>query len=238
MKNLIKLLVDNQKSGAASVRFDGAAGAANVYLKGPISADYGASAAALRAAFAEAGGADVTLNVNSPGGDVFEAREMQAVITGYAGKVSALIAGVAASAATFVTMACDDVAMLKGSRYMIHNGWSICMGDKLAMAAMGGLLEQFDGELAAEYAAKTGATVAQVVAWMNAETWFTADQALEAKFVDRLVENTRNEKLGGMWNLSAYANAPAREADPAPPALDYVAIHAANRQRMRLLEIA
>lgn len=234
MKHLIQLLVDNVAKPHA-VRFEAVAGAAHVYLKGPISADYGVSAADLRAAFGQAEGGDVVLHINSPGGDVFEGREMQAVIASHAGKVTALIEGVAASAATIVSMAANQVQMLRGSRYMIHNGWSIALGDKGAMRAMAELLDGFDSELAAEYAKKTGVDAAQVALWMDAETWFNADQAVEHGFADAIVENTKNEALHGLWNLSAYANAPADEPPPAP---DYAAIRAANERRLRLFAIA
>ena len=233
MSDLIKLLIEN-KERPASVKFSAVAGAANVYLKGVIAADYGASAADLRAAFDEAGGADVTLHINTPGGDAFEAREMQSVIAGYAGKVVASIEGMAASAGTVVCLSASSVQMLKGSRYMIHNGMSGSWGDKNDLRARAALLDSFDTELAAEYARKTGASVDQVAAWMDAETWFTADQALEAKFVDSLVENTQNVSNAARWNLNAYANAPKDE----PPALDYAALHAANRRRLQLLQFA
>ena len=231
MNNLIQLLIAN-KERPASVRFAAGESGPGVYLKGVISADYGANAADMRAAFAEAGGADVTLHINSPGGDAFEAREMQAVIAGYSGKVLASIEGMAASAATVVCLAASSVQMLKGSRFMIHNGMSFAYGDKTDLRARAQLLETFDTELAAEYAGKTGCTPDQVTAWMDAETWFSADQALENKFVDAVIDNTQRVANATRWNLSAYANAPKDE----PAAVDYAALHALNRRRLQILE--
>lgn len=232
MNDLIKLLLEN-KERPASVRFAAEDGGAAVYLKGVISADYGASAADMRAAFEQAGGADVTLHINSPGGDAFEAREMQAVIAGYSGKVVASIEGMAASAATVVCLAARQVQMLKGSRFMIHNGLSFSYGNKADLRARAQLLESFDTELAAEYASRTGAGQEQVTAWMDAETWFNADQALQNKFVDALIDNTQRVSNATRWNLSAYANAPEDEA----PAVDYAALHAANRRRLQLIQL-
>jgi len=236
MKKLIQLLLDNAATPAA-LHCEIVGTAADVYLKGVISADYGISATALREAFAVAAGADVTLHINSPGGDVFEAREMQGVIAGYAGKVTALIEGVAASAATIVSMSANGVQMLKGSRYMIHNGWSFTMGDKNDHRAMANLLDGFDTELAAEYARKTGIDAKQISQWMDAETWFTAEQALEHKFADQLVENTKNQAQLAVWNLKAYLNAPPPEEMQAP-APNLAALHAANARRLQLLQIA
>lgn len=234
-KKLIQLLMDNAQ-GPHELRCDLSGGQADVYIKGVIDPDWGIGAAALREAFAQAAGADVVMHINSPGGDVFEAREMQAEIAGYNGKVIASIEGVAASAATMISLSANEVRMLKGSRYMIHNGWSFTIGDKAAHRSMADLLDSFDSELAAEYARKTGLDVAGISAWMDAETWFTADQALEHKFVDALVENTKNAGAAAMWNLSAYANAPA--PDVQAPAPDGAAIRAANQRRLRLLQIA
>lgn len=233
MNNLIKLLLDN-KAAPASVSFAKVNDVANVFLKGVISAAYGASATDLRAAFDKAAGEDVKLHINSPGGEVFEAREMQAVIAGYKGKVTAVIEGIAASAATIVSMSASTVEMLKGSRYMIHNGQSIAMGDKAAMRSMSELLAAFDVELAGEYSKRTGAPIAQVTAWMAAETWFNADQALEAKFVDSLVENTKNLADLAVWNVSAYANAPKDAPAPDP---NYAEEHADCMRRLRILEL-
>lgn len=236
MSRLIQLLVQNA-AHPQTIRCEVSADGADVYLKGVISSDYGVSAASLREGFTAADGADIKLHINSPGGDVFEAREMQAVIAGYKGRVTAVIAGVAASAATIVSMAASQVHMVKGSRYMIHNGWSITMGDKIAHRATADLLDGFDIELANEYASKTGGDLAQMSQWMDAETWFTAEQALEAKFVDQVLANTKNSIDAAVWNLSAYRNAPAPDEVRAP-AMDQAAIRAANARRLRLLQIA
>lgn len=236
MKNpLIQLLKDNAKAPhlVRGLRNE-STGAYDVYLKGVISADWGASATELREAFAGADGGDVALHINSPGGDVFEGREMQAVIAGHKGAVTAIVEGVAASAATIVSMAADTVQMMKGSRYMIHKGWTIGIGNADDFEQLIALLRGFDTELAAEYAAKSGQTAEQTMAWMAAETWFTAEQAVENGFAESIVSNTRNEQMRAAWNLAAYANAPQIEDEP-PAQPDMSAIHAHNRRRMQLL---
>lgn len=211
---LLQLALQNAAdSGRLQVQMNGDAAA--IYLKGVISADFGVGAEDLRAGLQQAAGAPVKLYVNSPGGDVFEGREMQALIAGYGGKVTAVVQGMAASAATLLTMAASEVHITKGSRYMIHNGWTIMMGDRHVAKATLELLSSFDAELASEYAAKSGATVAQATAWMDAETWFTAEQAVENKFADQVLTNTQNAAMRAAWNLAAYSNAPQLEADPA-----------------------
>lgn len=239
MKNrLIHLLRTNDQAQQA-VRVQMDASVAHVYLKGVISADFGVSAQDLREAFGQASGGDIVLHINSPGGDVFEAREMQAVIAGHKGKVSARIAGVAASAATIVSMSASSVSMFKGSRYMIHNGWTLAIGNRHDMMDMHKLLASFDAELAAEYAKHTGGKADQMAAWMDAETWFNADDAKAHGFVGEVLENTKNAAGAGpmnAWNLSAYQNAPPPD-EPEEGAINAQAIREHNARRLQLLEL-
>lgn len=240
MTQLIQLLRDNAQQ-QHRVRASASATGADIYVEGVISSDWGISAADLRAAFTQADGKDVALHINSPGGDAFEGRAMQAVIAGYPGKVTAIIEGIAASAATLLVMAAAEAQIVQGSRLMIHNGWTLAIGDRNAMLEMHQLLASFDAELAAEYARHTGSDAAHMTALMDAETWFTADQAVEAKFVNSVLTNTQKTAPKAAlraWNLSAYANAPAPEEDPEPTAPDWALVHANNQRRLRLLQIA
>lgn len=235
MSKLIQLLRNNVEARSSiSTNLQGEA--AHIFLKGVISADFGVGAADLRAAFDQAAGVDAVLHINSPGGDAFEGREMQAVIAGYSGKVTAVVEGLAASSATIVSMAANEVHMLKGSRYMIHNGMTIAMGNRHDMKSVYDLLAGFDAELAADYAKHAGGDVQQMAAWMDAETWFTAEQALEHGFVHQLLENTKAavESSIAAWNLSAYANAPKPEPEPGP---DWAAVMANNRRRLSVLQL-
>lgn len=241
MKNLIQLLRDNTKApGFIKAQIEG--DRADVLLKGVISADWGVSAMDLRQAFAQADGRDVALRINTPGGDVFEGREMQSVIAGYKGKVTAIVEGVAASAGTIVAMAANETHMVKGTRYMIHNGWTIGIGNRHDFAALNAMLTSFDTELAAEYASYSGQDAKQTADWMDAETWFTADEALQAGFIQKVLDNSKADHVSNQlkgWNLSAYKNAPDLSGEPpAPPSKpDFAAMRAANERRLRLLQI-
>jgi ATP-dependent Clp protease protease subunit len=240
MSKIIQLLRNNANvPGLIKAVVDG--DKADVFLKGVISADWGVGASDLREAFAQSEGRDVALRINSPGGDVFEGREMQAVIVGYKGKVTAIVEGIAASAATIVSMAANQTHMLRGSRYMIHNASTIAIGTRHDFKAVYDLLTGVDGELAAEYAKYSGQTEAQAAAWMDAETWFTADQALESGFVQQVLDNSKAEQVAAQvraWNLSAYDNTPKDLLEPPAPAHpDPAAVRAANQRRLRLLQI-
>ncbi len=235
---LLKLALQNSAT-PHSLQVQMSDSAADIYLKGVISDEFGVGAEDLRTGLQQADGAPVSLFINSPGGDVFEGREMQALIAGYKGKVSAIVQGIAASAATLLTLAASDTQITKGSRYMIHNGWTIAFGDRHDVKATFDLLASFDAELAGEYAAKTGATASQATTWMDAETWFTAEQAVENKFADRVLSNTQNAAMRAAWNLSAYKQAPAIDPDSvqlqAAAAEQQHRAHRLNRSRLAAL---
>jgi ATP-dependent Clp protease protease subunit len=125
---------------------------------------------------------------------------------------------------------------------MVHNSWTLAYGNKTELRDTANLLEKIDGTIIADYARKTGATTDQVVAWMDATTWFTAQEALDAKFVDAIDANTKQASSNqAHWNLSAYPNAP-KVVEPAAaeaPEPDLTALAAQqiqmNRNRLRLI---
>ncbi len=158
----------------------------------------------------------INLRVNSPGGDVFAARAMMLALRQHPAEIVAHIDGIAASAATSLVMAADKVQMARGGRFMIHEAWSIVVGNKTDMSETAKLLEGLDEEIVSDYVGRTGADPKQLAAWMQAETWFNADQAKEAGFVDEVIETTNT--TDNRWNLAAYANAPAELTEPPRPA--------------------
>jgi ATP-dependent Clp protease, protease subunit len=190
------------------------------------------------------------LRINSPGGDVFEARAMATAIREYPGNVVAHIDGLAASAATTVACSADEVVMGPGSMYMIHNAWSVAFGNKSDMLDMASLLDKIDGDIVADYARVTGADPKQIADWMNAETWFTADEAVANKFASSLAVEPDGDEDGqdddndgdgakNRWNLSVYQNVPKALIEPPKKEVpDWSAIHANNVRRLRLLQIA
>ena len=132
----------------------------------------------------------INLRVNSPGGSVFAARAMEQALRAHKGKVVVHIDGLAASAATFVSMAGDEIVMSKGAMFMIHKAWTGMWGNAEDLRKEADLLDKIDGTLAETYADKTGKDIAAITEWMAAETWFTAQEALTNGFVDRIYGNT------------------------------------------------
>jgi len=174
----------------------------------------------------------IRLRINSPGGSFFDGRAIHAALKIHPAKVVASIEGLAASAATFIAMAADSVEISSGSLFMVHNSWTVTAGNADDLLATAALLEKIDGTLVADYVAKTGATEEQVRAWMDAETWFTAEEALAAGFVDSVI-NTDSPKAE--WDLSCYEKAPKAESQQVEEVIEDTAWAEASR-RLALME--
>ncbi len=235
MKQLLQLLATNARvDKAPAIRAE----AGKVYIYDVIDRDWGASAKALIDALAPYAGQPVALHINSPGGDVFEARAMVAAVRNHGAPVTTYIDGLAASAATYLALAGDKVHITDGGLFMVHNSWTLAWGNKHEMRSTADLLDKIDGTIANDYARKTGASAEQIAAWMDAETWFTAAEAKEAGFVDE-VTGADDDGKAARWNLSAYANAPKPKApaepDPAELAAQADRQHRLNRSRLALL---
>lgn len=128
----------------------------------------------------------IHLRINSPGGAVLDAESMRVAIAQHPAKIIAHVDGLCASAATGLCIAAREVRMASGAMFMIHCAWGVCAGGAEDMEQYAGLLRKCSDNIAASYMTKTGKTLAQVRAWMDAETWFSAAEALHHGFVDRV----------------------------------------------------
>lgn len=218
MKPLLKLLAENR--GRGQFRAEASQEEATIYLYDTIVSDAetaawwgGVDPLTFAKALVGIDAPVIHLRINSPGGDVFAAQAMAQALREHPARVIAHIDGYAASAATEVAVAADDVIMAPGAMYMIHNAWTIAMGNKNDLIDVAALLEKVDCILAEAYAAKSGADLQQVKDWMDAETWFTAQEAVAAGFADSVADKPKANAITD-WNLSAYAHAPkARTAN-------------------------
>lgn len=154
----------------------------------------------------------IHLRVNSPGGSVFAARAMEQALRDHKAKIVAHVDGVAASAASFLVMAADEIVMSPGALMMIHKAWTVAMGNADDLMNTAGLLEKIDSTLVQTYAQRTGMDADKIADMMASETWFTAQEAVDAGFADSISESV---KAAQRWNLSAYQKAPA-QPEPKP----------------------
>ena len=125
---------------------------------------------------------EVELEINSPGGSVIKGIEMANAVKQCAAKVTARVTGLAASMASVVACACDEIEMDEASFFMIHNPWSQAEGDAEELRKQAGLLDQMKTALMSFYRGKfCGKTDDEIAALMDAETWWTANECVENK---------------------------------------------------------
>ncbi|WP_324730983.1 head maturation protease, ClpP-related [Pseudomonas paeninsulae] len=174
----------------------------------------------------------IHLRINSPGGDVFDGRAMANALRNHKARVVAHIDGQAASAATYVALAADEVEIAEGGFFMIHNAWTMAMGNADDFDKSSALLRKIDASIVADYQRKTGKDAEQIAQWMQDTTWFTAEDALANGFVDRISQGQKAAR--NHWNLAAYDNAPAALTAAAEPEPEID--RAALERRLSLLE--
>lgn len=154
----------------------------------------------------------ITLHINSPGGEVYEGIAILNALRNHKARVVAVVDGLAASAASFVAAGADEVVMGRNSQLMIHDAWGLVVGNAADMRDMAGRLDQISDNIASVYAAKAGGSVQDWRAAMLAETWYTDAEAVEAGLADRVEETPSAENA---FDLSAFKY-PGREAAPEP----------------------
>ena len=158
----------------------------------------------VKKALNEAGGQDVLINISSSGGSIIEGMAISEMIALYAGKTTTRGIGIVASAATIILMAGKKKEMTKNSFFMMHNSWGGVEGNVFELEKTIELLRMFDEQMAAIYTAQLESkgkliggskekTLEEVKKMMSAETWLTADEALEMGFIDMIVEEKKEE---------------------------------------------
>lgn len=208
---------------------------ATVYLYDLIDPYWGVSAAQFVKDLVSITAPTINLRINSPGGDVFDGRAIATAIREHGSKVVAHVDGLAASAASFIALAASEVVMAPGSMMMIHRASSLAWGNAEDMIHLAGVLEKIDDSLIAEYVRETGQDEAQVREWLNAETWFTAEEAVDNGFADRISETA--PEVDNAWDLSVFARGPAAAPTPSN-SMDADEAHADRLRRARLAEIS
>lgn len=210
MNRLNKLLALN-RSAPRAYRIEAAGDSSTIYLYDVIGYDWwtggGVTAKQFARDLAAVKSETIHLRVNSPGGDVFEGRAMVAALQAHPGRVVAHIDGLAASAASFLVMHADEIEITDGAFMMIHNGWTMALGDRHAMLETAALLEKIDASIVDDYLKRAKVDRETLAAWMDAETWFTAASAVDEGFADRIAEPVKGASASA-WNLEAYDNAP------------------------------
>lgn len=153
-------------------------------------------------------GKDLTVHINSTGGDVFQGQAIYTALKNYNGKVTVKIEGLAASMATIIALAADKVEMTSNSLFMIHSPMSNVFGNKAQMRKQINALEKVETTMLSVYKAKTNISEDEIEQMMARETWLSAHEALELGFVDEVLGAV---KVVAKYDLSGYQNKTSEE---------------------------
>ena len=175
-----------------------------ISIRGPIVSSnqhrfyqfYGMEATSPRSvadALAKGNGERAEVEINSGGGEIFAASEIYTALRSYAGGVHIRIVGLAASAASIIAMA-GESEMTPTGMMMIHNVQTETSGDYRQMEHTAGTLRDANHAIISAYVAKTGRPEAEIAAMMDAETWITAERAVELGLVDRVMQPDTGQK--------------------------------------------
>ncbi|HGD1631422.1 TPA: head maturation protease, ClpP-related [Streptococcus agalactiae] len=134
-----------------------------------------------------AGTGDITLWINSPGGDVFAAAQIYNMLMDYHGDVHVIIDGLAASAASVIAMAGTTVSMSPVAMMMIHNPWTFAQGEAKDMAKVIEMLGEIKESIINAYELRTGLSRTKISHLMDSESWFNAKKAVELGFADKVL---------------------------------------------------
>jgi ATP-dependent protease ClpP protease subunit len=175
----------------AGIHAAGEIGANTITIYDVIGEDFwsggGVTVNRIDAALRKIGDTRVEVHINSPGGDMFEGIAIYNRLLEHAAGVTVKVMGLAASAASIIAMAGDEVLIGPASFLMIHNCWVMAMGDRNDMADTSAWLAPFDAAMAGVYAARTGLKESDVAAMMDAETWLNGKLAVDKGFATGLL---------------------------------------------------
>ncbi len=138
------------------------------------------------------GSGDISIWINSPGGDVFCASQIYNMLMDYKGKVTVKIDGIAASAASVIAMAGEEVLISPTGLIMIHNPMTMAFGDTEEMQKAIAMLSEVKESIINAYEIKTGLSRVKLSNFMDSETWFNAKKAVELGFADNILFSEQN----------------------------------------------
>jgi ATP-dependent protease ClpP protease subunit len=160
---------------------------ATISIFSEIGGETGATVGGMSDALKQAGSRDITLQINSLGGDYFEGVGIYNLLRAHKGNVTAQILGISASAASIIAMAADRVEMARNGEFMIHRAWTIALGNSETMREAATMLDRVDAAAATVYSQRSGQPLNRIHELMVDETFMTSDEAIQAGFVDGLL---------------------------------------------------
>jgi ATP-dependent protease ClpP protease subunit len=219
-ENAIKFRVENATAAAEQ-------DAAELYLYDIISADDwwgGISASMVTEAVMGITADTIDVHINSPGGDVFEAHAIYNVLLNHPATINVLVDGLAASSASYIAQAGDTIVMASNASMMIHDTLTLTVGNEADHLQTAGMLGKQSDIIAKIYADRAGGTADEWRDAMRVETWYTADEAVEAGLATSVADSKRDDTANAA-DIKVYGEAAKRTlptatsspAETAPP---------------------
>jgi ATP-dependent Clp endopeptidase proteolytic subunit ClpP len=174
----------------------------DVYIFNDIGT-FGVSAQGFVEEIKEYEGKELAIHINSLGGEVFEGMAIYSIIQRRKAKTTVYIEGIAASIASVIALAADEVVMSENSLLMIHNAWGGTQGDAADMRKQADVLDKITNEIAEIYVKQTNIPYNEIIRMMSEETWLTAEEAVAMGFVDSISEPI---KVAAKYDVSKFKN--------------------------------
>lgn len=163
----------------------------------------GVTAKRVAAALRHMGAGPVTVVINSPGGDVFEGFAIYNLLRDHQGEVTVKVIGLAASSASIIAMAGDTIQIARAGFFMIHNCWTLAIGNRHELRDLADDMEPIDAAIADIYVAQTGMDIKDVQKQMDAETWIGGSSAVEQGYADELLASDQTTKTEAKASTAA-----------------------------------
>ena len=179
---------------------------------------------------------EIVVRINSGGGSAFDGFAIYNALRSHDAHVTTIVEGYAASAASLIALAGDDVVMRPASELMIHEAWTAAAGPAADMRKVADELDRLNGLVAGVYAEKAGTPVDMWREAMRIETWFTPDEAVEAGLVDR-VHDGRNVTEPSNRSVMPIFNYAGRREAPAPAVQTSSALAEDNRKESSMADL-
>jgi ATP-dependent Clp endopeptidase proteolytic subunit ClpP len=180
----------------------------------------GVTAESVKKALNDAGDVKtIKVRINSPGGDVFEGSAIYSLLVQHKATVEVYVDGLAASAAFTIAMAGDKIHCSEAGMMMLHNAWGMAIGESKDMRQTADLLDKVSGTMRDIYAGKCGKSADEVQALMDAETWMTAQEAVDMGFADDVIkrdagDDAEAKALAASFDMKKFAKKPPAATTP------------------------
>lgn len=199
--------LDRWNAGVRAAAGDSGSDERSISIYDAIGQDYwtggGVTANRVAAALRSMGAGPVTVNINSPGGDIFEGLAIYNLLREHEGEVTTKVLGLAASISSVIAMAGDTIQIARAGFLMVHNAWVMAVGNRNDLEDLAATLQPFDDAMASIYASRTGADQKAMAKLMDAETWIGGQAAVDDGFADSLLPSDQVQKGSGKAAASA-----------------------------------